>query len=385
MNVGRDLKKVILIPDSFKGTMSSSEVCAVMDEAVRRYYPEAEIRSIPVADGGEGSVDSFLAAVGGEKIVIPAKGPYREDIDGFYGLIDNGKTAVIEMSACAGLPRAGNRLRPDLATTYGVGLLMADAARRGCEKIIIGLGGSATNDFGAGAAAATGIRFLDSEGKPFVPAGGTLSRVARIDPSGLLPEVKRAKIITMCDIDNPLYGETGAAYVFAPQKGADPDMVGMLDAQLRAIAETARRDLGVDVSALPGAGAAGGMGGGMAAFFGSTLQMGIDIVLDTVRFDDLIKDADLIFTGEGKLDVQSLRGKVVVGVARRAKRLRVPVIAVAGITGDTVDGVYAEGISAVFATNRTARSFAQTPLSEWKRDLAFTMDNLMRVIRLGSR
>jgi glycerate kinase len=187
----------------------------------------------------------------------------------------------------------------------------------------------------------------------------------------------------MCDIDNPLYGETGAACVFAPQKGADPGMVEMLDAQLRAIAETARRDLGVDVAALPGAGAAGGMGGGMAVFFGSTLKMGIDIVLDTVQFDDLIKDADIIFSGEGKLDVQSLRGKVVIGVARRAKRQRVPVIAIAGITGGNIDGVYAEGVNAVFATNRTARPFAQTPLSEWKEDLAFTMDNVMRLMAIN--
>jgi glycerate kinase len=351
-----------------------------MDKVIRRYYPRAEIRSIPVADGGEGSVDSFLAAVGGEKIVIPAKGPYMEDMDGFYGIIDGGKTAVIEMAACAGLPLAGNRLCPDLATTYGVGLLMADAARRGCGKIILGLGGSATNDFGAGAAAAAGIRFLDSEGNPFVPVGRTLSRVARIDPSGLLPEIKRAEIITMCDIDNPLYGQTGAAYVFAPQKGADPGMVEMLDTQLRAIAETVRRDLGADVAALPGAGAAGGMGGGMAAFFGSALRMGIDIVLDTVKFDTLIKGADLIFTGEGRLDSQSLRGKVVAGVARRAKRQRVPVIAIAGIIGDQFEGIYAEGISAVFATNWTARPFTGSSLSQWRQDLDVTMDNLMRLI-----
>ncbi|MDR1220141.1 MAG: glycerate kinase [Treponema sp.] len=374
------MKKVILIPDSFKGTMSSFEVCAIMEQAIRRYHPGAEIHSISVADGGEGSVDSFLAAMGGEKIVIPAKGPYMEDMEGFYGLINGGKTAVIEMSACAGLPMAGDRRRPDLATTYGVGLLMADAARRGCEKIIIGLGGSATNDFGAGAAAATGIQFFDFEGTPFVPVGGTLSQVARIDLSGLLPEIKRLEIITICDIDNPLYGKTGAAYIFAPQKGADPRMVEMLDAQLRSIAETARRDLGVDVQALPGAGAAGGMGGGMAAFFGSALQMGIDIVLDAVQFDDLIKDADLIFTGEGKLDFQTLRGKVVAGVARRAKRQRIPVIAIAGITGDQIEGIYAEGISAVFATNRTARTFAEGALSEWKHDLAFTMDNVMRLM-----
>jgi glycerate kinase len=304
-----------------------------------------------------------------------------EDMPGFYGVIDGGKTAVIEMAACAGLPLAGKRLRPDLATTYGVGLLIADAAKRGCEKIIVGLGGSATNDFGAGAAAAAGILFLDSDGRPFVPAGGTLSRIARIDASGLLPEIRRAEIITICDIDNPLYGKTGAAYVFAPQKGADDAMVEMLDGQLRRAAETVARELGVDVSALPGAGAAGGMGGGMTAFFGSPLRMGIEVVLDAVNFDALIKDADFVFTGEGRLDSQSLRGKVVVGVARRAKRQRVPVIAIAGVTGGGIGGVYDEGVSAVFVTNRAARPLAEL-LPHCADDLALTMDNLMRFMAL---
>jgi glycerate kinase len=362
--------------------MSSFEVCSIMEEVIRRYHPDAEICSVPVADGGEGSVDSFLAAAGGEKITIPVKGPHMEDIDGFYGIIDGGKTAVIEMAACAGLPLARNRLRPDLTTTYGVGMLIAAAARQGCEKIIVGLGGSATNDFGAGAAAAAGIRFLDSEGKPFVPVGGTLSQVVHIDPSGLLPEIKKAKIITICDIDNPLYGKTGAAYIFGPQKGADPGMVEMLDNQLRSLSKTVSRDLGADISELPGAGAAGGMGGGMKAFFGSTLEMGIEVVLDAVKFDELIKDADIIFTGEGKLDSQSLRGKAVVGIGRRAKRRQIPVIAVAGVIGDQIEDIYTEGISAIFATNWTARPFTEQPRSLWKRDLAVTMDNLMRLMAL---
>jgi glycerate kinase len=381
VGLGGSLKKAVLIPDSFKGTMSSGEVCSIMDGVIRRYYPEAEIRSIPVADGGEGSVDSFLAAAGGEKITVPAKGPYMEDISGFYGVIDGGRTAVIEMAACAGLPLAGERRRPDLATTYGVGLLIADAAKRGCRKIIVGLGGSATNDFGAGAAAAAGIRFLDSEGRPFVPAGGTLSRIARIDVSGLLPEIKRAEIITMCDIDNPLYGRAGAAYVFAPQKGADAAMVEMLDGQLRRAAEIAAEQLGADLSALPGAGAAGGMGGGMAAFFGSALRMGIEVVLDAVNFDSAVEGADLVFTGEGRLDSQSLRGKVVAGVARRAKRRNVPVIAVAGAVGGGIEGIYEEGVSAVFVSNRSARPCAEL-LPHCENDLAAAMDNIMRLLKV---
>lgn len=378
------MKKIVLIPDSFKGTMSSAEICSILEERIRRYYPGAEILSIPVADGGEGSVDSFLAAAGGEKITIPAKGPFMEDRTGFYGLIDNGATAVIEMAACAGLPLVGGRLRPDQTTTYGVGQLMLDAARRGCKKIIVGLGGSATNDFGAGAAAAAGIRFLDGEGKTFVPVGGTLSRIVAIDAGAVPGELRSAEIITMCDIDNPLCGPAGAAYVFGPQKGADPAMVEMLDGQLKAAADTVKRELGVDVAALPGAGAAGGMGGGMAAFFGSRLQMGIETVLDTVHFDQLAAGADLIFTGEGKIDAQSLRGKVVIGVARRAKKRGIPVIALVGDIGDHIEGVYDEGVAAVFSINRRAIPFGEARL-RCREDLGLTLDNLLRFIRRGLR
>ncbi|MDR2185916.1 MAG: glycerate kinase [Treponema sp.] len=376
------MKKIILIPDSFKGTMSSAEICSIMEERIRCYYPKADIISIPVADGGEGSVDSFLAAAGGEKITIPAKGPFMEDRTGFYGLIDDGATAVIEMAACAGLPLAGDRLRPDQSTTYGVGQLILDAARRGCKKIIVGLGGSATNDFGAGAAAAAGVRFLDGEGKPFIPVGGTLSRIASIDTGELPQELRSAEIITMCDIDNPLCGPAGAAHVFGPQKGADPAMVEMLDGQLKTAADKVKQELGVDVAALPGAGAAGGMGGGMAAFFGSRLQRGIETVLDTVHFDKLAAGADLVFTGEGKIDAQSLRGKVVIGVARRAKKMGVPVIALVGDIGDNIEGAYDEGVSAVFSINRMAIPFREARL-RCREDLGLTLDNLLRLIRSG--
>jgi glycerate kinase len=373
------MKKILLVPDSFKGTMSSLEICDIMQERIRAYYPGVEILRIPVADGGEGSVDSFLTACGGEKVTFPAKGPYFEEIQGFYGLLDGGKTAVIEMAACAGLPLVGTNLHPDRTTTYGVGMLMLDAARRGCRKIILGLGGSATNDFGAGAAAATGIRFFDNGGAEFTPTGGTLSRIARIDTSGMDAALRSVEIITMCDIDNPLYGKNGAAYIFAPQKGADADMVGFLDGQLEAVAAAVQRELGQDVAALPGAGAAGGMGGGTVAFFGSRLQMGIETVLDTVGFDQLAEDADLVFTGEGKIDAQSLRGKVVIGVARRAKKHQVPVIAVVGDIGDDIEAAYAEGVSAIFSINRVSLPFDENR-KRCKSDMKLTIDNLMRFL-----
>ncbi|MEG1931561.1 MAG: glycerate kinase, partial [Pygmaiobacter sp.] len=371
------MKKFILIPDSFKGTMSSSEICSIMEEQIHAHLPNAEVISIPVADGGEGSVDSFLAAVGGKRINVIVKGPYMEDVSGFYGILEDGITAVIEMAACAGLPLVGERLQAEKTTTYGVGQLIAAAVKQGCQKIIVGLGGSATNDMGVGAAAALGYQFLDAEGKVFVPVGETLSKIARIDASGLLPALKQTELITMCDIDNPLFGPSGAAYIFAPQKGADPEMVEFLDGQLRAGAQIILQELGADVADLPGAGAAGGMGGGMVAFFGSRLQMGIETVLDTVGFDSLLQDADVVLSGEGKIDNQSLRGKVVIGVARRTKKYGIPLIAVVGDIGDNVEGAYDEGVSAVFSINRVAVDFHKAKHRS-KNDLRLTMDNLMR-------
>lgn len=374
------MKKILLIPDSFKGTMSSGEICSIMESKILEYYPEAQIISIPVADGGEGSVDSFLAAVGGQKITTTVKGPYFEDMQGFYGILPDG-TAVIEMAAAAGLPLVGDKLQPDKTTTYGVGQLIKHAIESGSRKIIIGLGGSATNDGGTGAASALGIRFLKTSGEGFVPTGGTLNDISSIDMSGLNPLLTGVEIITMCDIDNPLCGPSGAAAVFGPQKGADEAMVKLLDANLAHMAEVIKRDLGKDIKDLPGAGAAGGMGAGMAAFLGSRLQMGIETVLDTVQFDSLLHDADMVFSGEGKIDFQSLRGKVVIGVARRTKKAGIPLIAIVGDIGDNIEGAYNEGVSAIFSINRVAVPFKEAkPRS--KNDLALTMDNLMRFISL---
>lgn len=370
------MKKIVLIPDSFKGTMFSGEICSIMEKAIHKYYPQAQVVGIPVADGGEGSVDSFLAALGGEKVRLTVKGPYFKDIESFYGVLP-GNIAVVEMAAAAGLPLVGDDKHAERTTTYGVGQLIAHAAKSGCKKIIVGLGGSATNDGGAGAAAALGIRFLDYKGNSFVPVGGTLDQIEKIDMSGLCPELKNVEIVTMCDIDNPLCGPQGASVVFGPQKGADEETVTMLDSNLAHFAEVIRKDLGIDVAELPGTGAAGGMGAGMVAFFRSKLQMGIETVLDTVDFDNLAKDADFIFSGEGKIDTQSLRGKVVIGVAKHAKKLGVPLIAIVGDIGDNIEKAYEMGVSAVFSTNRVAVDF-KTAKARSKSDLALTMDNLIR-------
>lgn len=378
------MKKVILVPDSFKGTMSSIEICRCMEEAILRHFPDCKVLSFPVADGGEGTVACFLAAMGGESISIPVSGPFFGEMQASYGILPGGETAVVEMAACAGLPLADSLPQgknPVDSTTFGVGQMIRDAAKRGCKTIIVGLGGSCTNDGGTGAAAAAGVIFRNRAGDSFVPTGGTLSEIASIDTSGLDPALHGCKIITMCDIDNPLWGETGAAYIFAPQKGADPETVKFLDGNLRALDAAIQRDLGLNLADMPGAGAAGGMGAGMAAFFSSELRQGIQVVLDTVGFDGALDGADLVLTGEGRIDGQSLRGKVVIGVAGRAKKRGVPVVAVVGDIGDGVAPAYGMGVSAMFSTNLQAKDFG-TVRHRSREFLCFTMDNIMRLFTL---
>ena len=374
------MKKVILIPDSFKGTMSSTHICSLMEQSILHYYPEATVVSLPIADGGEGSVDAFLSAIGGERVTVSVTGPNFTPVEAYYGIV-NGDTAVIEMAAAAGLPLAQTDGRPDQRTTYGVGELMLHAAHRGCRKIIVGLGGSATNDGGVGAAAAAGVRFFRADGESFIPVGQTLSQIASIDRSTRDPFLHDVEIITMCDIDNPLYGEQGAAYVFSPQKGADEKMVAFLDGQLRSLSAIIEQSLGKDVSQLPGSGAAGGMGGGMVAFFDATLKMGIEVVLETVRFDEQLVDTDIVFSGEGRIDSQSLRGKVVMGVAKKTQAHQIPLIAIVGDIADPIEEIYSGGVSAVFSINRVAKDFSQI-MHRAPQDLARTMDNVMRFLQL---
>ncbi len=373
------MNRFIVIPDSFKGTMSSSEICAIMEKVILTHYPEAQITAIPVADGGEGSVDAFLQAMGGEKIFVPVQGPYGETIQGFYGLLPDG-TAVVEMAAAAGLPLVGDNRHAEKTTTYGVGQLMLAAAQAGCRQLIVGLGGSSTNEGGCGAAAAAGVKFYNADGQEFIPVGETLQDIARIDTSALHPSLKNIPIVTMCDIDNPLCGANGAAAVFAPQKGADPECVKMLDAGLQHMSEIVKRDLNKDILNLAGAGAAGGMGGGMVAFFDSTLQMGIETVLDAVQFDQLLETADVVLSGEGKIDQQSLRGKVVIGVARRTKKANVPLWAIVGDIGDDIAAAYEEGVSGIFSINRVAVPYKEAR-QRAREDLALTVENILRFVK----
>lgn len=379
------MKKVVLIPDSFKGTLSSQKICDIIGDKVRKHFPGCETVSIPVADGGEGSVDCFLSALGGEKVTETVKNPYFEDMESFYGLIDNGNTAVIEMASCAGLPLVEDRKDPRKTTTYGVGQLILAAAARGVKKIIVGLGGSSTNDGGCGAAAAVGIKFYNAKGESFVPTGGTTGEIVSIDFSGRDASLNGIEIVTMCDIDNPMYGPTGASHVFAPQKGADPDMVLFLDEGIKNLCEVIKKDKGVDLSETPGGGAAGAMGAGMIAFFDSRLQMGIQTVLDTVEFDRVISDADMVFTGEGKLDSQSLRGKVVIGVAARAQKQSVPVTVIVGGAADNdIDAAYEMGVTSVFPINRLPEDFSVSRYNS-EANLGYTVDNVLRLIKCVSK
>ena len=351
------LNRIIVISDSFKGSLGSGDIARIATDCIRAFYPDCQVTGLPVADGGEGTVDCFLEAVGGDRVTVPVTGPWGEPVEAAYARI--GDTAVVEMAAAAGLPMAGDRLDPSRATTYGVGQLILHAVEHGAAHLVLGLGGSATNDGGCGAAAALGVRFLNAAGEAFVPTGATLSQIASIDCTAAAERLRGIRVEVMCDIDNPLCGPRGAAAVFGPQKGADAAMVEQLDQGLGHLARMVARDLGREVADLPGAGAAGGFGAGAAAFFGAQLRPGIEVVLDLVRFDALLDGCDLVITGEGRMDSQSLGGKVPVGVARRARQKGVPVVAIVGVVGADIEPVYDEGITAVFPTNREALPFDQ--------------------------
>lgn len=373
------MEKVVLIPDSFKGNMSSLEVCNIMENAIRKHFKNAEILKIPVADGGEGCCDCFIAALGGEKVCIDVTGPDFKKIKSFYARTE-GETAVIEMSAAAGLPLASNK-NPATTTTYGVGELILDAMHYGAKKIILGLGGSATNDGGAGCLAALGAKFYDVHGKTFVPVGGTLSDICVIDISELEKNIEGVEFLTMCDVDNPLLGYHGAARVYAPQKGADERTVALLERGLADFAAKTAKVVGFMDDSFPGAGAAGGMGYGVRAYLHSKIKSGIDTVLEIVKFDDIAKDADLVLTGEGKFDKQSLMGKAVLGIAFHAKKLDVPLIVVAGDIGDGVEEAYDVGISAVYSINRVAKPFVEVR-NRAKDDLYLTVDTICRMLKI---
>lgn len=375
------MQNFILVPDSFKGTLSAIEVCNIMKSSIKNLYKDANIISVPVADGGEGTVDAFLYALGGEKKSVWVSDAFNEQkILAYYAMLKD-DIAVIEMAACAGLPLVKNRLEPDKTTTFGVGELIIDAIDSGAKKIILGLGGSATNDGGCGMAAALGVKFKDEQDQEFIPTGGTLSQIYKIDMNNIYSKIKDIEFISMCDVDNPLCGRLGASAVFAPQKGADEDMVRLLDEGLAHLAKIIKRDLHIEVKDIKGAGAAGGLGVGSIAFLQSKLTKGIDVILDTINFDELVSKADIVFTGEGKFDSQSLHGKVVMGVANRSQKYKTPVIVVTGAIGENIQEAYNKGITAIFSINKEPMEFSKSALKS-KENMILTMENILRLLKI---
>lgn len=375
------MQNFILVPDSFKGTLSAIEVCNIMKSSIKNLYKDANIISVPVADGGEGTVDAFLYALGGEKKSVWVSDAFNEQkILAHYAMLKD-DIAVIEMAACAGLPLVKNRLEPDKTTTFGVGELIIDAINSGAKKIILGLGGSATNDGGCGMAAALGVKFKDEQDQEFIPTGGTLSQIYKIDMNNIYSKIKDVEFVSMCDVDNPLCGKLGASAVFAPQKGADEDMVRLLDEGLAHLAKIIKRDLHIEVKDIKGAGAAGGLGAGSIAFLQSKLTKGIDVILDTIKFDELVSKADIVFTGEGKFDSQSLHGKVVMGVANRSQKYKTPVIVVTGAIGENIQEAYNKGITAIFSINKEPMEFSKSALKS-KENMILTMENILRLLKI---
>lgn len=377
------MKKIVIAVDSFKGTMSSVEVCNLIEKGIHQILPTVSTVKVPIADGGEGTVDAFLAAAGGQKITVRVKDPLFREIDAYYGLLADQTTAIIEMATASGLPLVEDKKNPRQTTTYGTGQLIIDALNRGCRKLIIGIGGSATNDGGIGMAAALGVKFLDADGQAVPLNGQGLEKLCHIDLAGKDPRIDQCEISVACDVDNPLYGEKGAAYVFGPQKGADPAMVKYLDQNLQNYAAVLQRALGIDVQTIPGSGAAGGLGAGLLAFTPARLKSGIDIILDHVGFNEIIAAADLIITGEGKIDGQSLRGKVPIGIAARAKQIGIPVVAMVGDIGEDTEAVYEKGIQAILSINRVAVPFEKAKLRS-KEDLLETAKTLARILQLSN-
>jgi len=374
--------KVVIAPDSFKESLSAHEVAAQIAAGFREVFPDADYVMVPLADGGEGTVQAMTAATGGRMVSISVTGPLGTAVDAFYGLTGDGRTAIIEMAAASGLMLVppGQR-NPLLTTSYGTGELIRAALAAGVSRMVVGIGGSATNDGGAGMLQALGMRLLDAEDRELGFGGGALGRLARMDAAGLDPRLVEVAIDVACDVENPLLGAQGASAVFGPQKGATPQMVAQLDANLARYAARISRDLGKEVATVPGAGAAGGMGAALLAL-GGRLRPGIQIILEAVGFEAIVRDADLIITGEGRIDSQTVSGKAPIGVARIAKRLGKPVIGIAGSLSADAGVVYAHGLDAVFGVVPRPCSL-EDALADAAANIRSAARNIAATIRLA--
>ena len=377
--------KIVLAPDSFKGSMTAMEVCEAFREGISRVLPNAEVICLPMADGGEGTAEALVAATGGDRRWVEATGPLpsdRQRVPGQIGLINQGRTAVLDMASVSGLPLVPDTKRNPLHTTsYGTGELISAALAMGARHLILGIGGSATNDLGAGMAQALGIRFLRADGSEIREpiTGGLLAELASIDMSQLHPAVNSSRIEVACDVDNPLLGPRGCTALFAPQKGATPEIVGELEANLTKAIELIEKAVGREVRHQPGAGAAGGLGAGLLAFLGAELRPGIRIMLDASGFAEKVDGADLVLTGEGRIDHQTACGKTISGVARVSQSYGVPVVAIVGSIGTGADNLYPLGVTSMFTLVPGPVSLNEA-MGQGKRMLADTTERVLRLL-----
>lgn len=376
-------KTFLLAPDSFKESMTAKEVCEAMEIGIKRAIPDATCIHVPMADGGEGTVQSLIDATGGKLIEKVVTGPLGTPVTAQYGILGDGKTGVIEMASASGIQHVTKETRnPLITSTYGTGELIKECMERGLTDIILGIGGSATNDGGTGMAAALGYRFLDKNGNVLPLGGGYLGELHTIDTSDVIPQLKNVNILVASDVTNPLCGERGASAVFGPQKGATPEMVQTLDKNLRHYSTVVKEQLGIDILDVPGAGAAGGLGAGLLAFTNSTMKKGVDIVIEYTKLKEKLQNVDFCFTGEGGIDFQTKFGKAPYGVLRAAKSVNssITVIALAGYIGKDVETLYEEGFDAIFGIVPGAADL-DTLLAQGKENVARTAESIARLLK----
>ena len=369
--------KFVLAPDSFKGTISSAEACDLMEREILKNLPKAKVVKVPVSDGGEGMVEAYLAGCGGNKVYKTVTGPKFDRVRAFYGILSDKKTAVVEMAAASGLGLAGAIKDPMRSTSYGTGELIADAVEKGCTKIILGMGGSATMDGGMGMACALGVKFFDERGCIVKPIPAELQNVREILFDRVDQKYTQVEFLLASDVRNTACGPNGASAVFGKQKGADEEQIRWIDSGLKDYISVMEQTCGKQLLKIPGTGAAGGLALPLLAFFDARIVPGIELILDNAAFDEKVKNADLVITGEGRLDAQSLEGKVPIGVARRAQQSGTPVIALVGDVGEEYERAYKEGILAIFSTNKAAIPFKEARKTA-KEDLGFLVDSLFR-------
>ena len=378
--------KLLFAPDSFKGSLTAMESCDILERVTAQIFPGAETVSVPVADGGEGTVDALLRAMGGTRMRVAVTGPLFEQETAEWGLLSDGKTAALEMAQASGLPYVPQDKRdPRLATSLGTGEMIADALKKGARRLLIGIGGSATNDGGIGMLAALGARFTDADGHEVSPVGDSLIKVAHADFSGLMPELRDIAITVICDVTNPLLGESGATWIYGPQKGATPAIRDELEEGMKNYARVVSEAVGHDIAGFPGAGAAGGLGAALGGVLDAQLKSGIDAVLEAVRFDQKLEGVDLVVTGEGRIDGQSIRfGKVPVGVAKRCAAKGIPVLAIVGGIGDGAEGLF-DVCESTIQTTVSGPMPLQAAMENAASLYESAADRLFRAVRIGMK